>query len=369
MRDKTGLVVRTLRQRIESGLYPDGSALPAERLLMAEFSLSRTTIRRGLAELSHSGLIKSQAGIGSFVCRPAGTAAGAESGTRALLLVVPTLSDPYYGELLKAIEHEARRSGLSLIAAQSDYSSEAESRMLAAAARDAVTHGAIVVPTAVTAATSGAGAFAAAGKPLVYLGRWPGAGAPVADSIGPDYRQAARQATSHLLERGHRRIAYVEGLPNLPGFSPGDGYRAALAEVSIDSDPELVRILDLPSEEAGAEAIAALLASRVRFTAVLARNDVTAAGVIRALRAAGLKVPSDVAVAGINNSLLARSIDPPLTSVDTFPQVVGRMAVRLLQDRLDGTTTAPPLHVSVGSALIVRQSTLGSLADGRRRRD
>lgn len=329
---------------------------------MAELSLSRTTIRRGLAELSQSGLLRSQAGIGTFVCRRAGAPGQAEAGTRALLLVVPTLSDPYYGELLNAIEHEARRSGLSLIAAQSDYSSEAESRMLAAAARDAVTRGAVVVPTAVAATTAGAEAFAAAAKPLVYLGRWPGAGAPVADSIGPDYRQAARQAIGHLLERGHRRIAYVEGRPRLPGFSPGDGYESALHDAGIDRDPALIRILDLPSEEAGAEAIAALLASRVRFTAVLARNDVTAAGVIRALRAAGLTVPGDVAVAGINNSLLARSIDPPLTSVDTFPQVVGRMAVRLLQDRLDGTTTAPPLHVSVGSALIVRQSTLGSPA-------
>ena len=330
---------------------------------MAEFSLSRTTIRRGLADLSQSGLIRSQAGIGSFVCHRTAAPAVAETGTRALLLVVPTLSDPYYGELLKAIEHEARRGGLSLIAAQSDYSSEAESRMLAAAARDAVTRGAVVVPTAVATATPGAGAFAAAAKPLVYLGRWPGAGSPVADSIGPDYRQAARRATDHLLERGHRRIAYVEGRPRLPGFSPGEGYDAALREAGIDRDPDLVRILDLPSEEAGAEAIAALLAARVRFTAVLARNDVTAAGVIRALRAAGMSVPADVAVAGINNSLLARSIDPPLTSVDTFPQVVGRMAVRLLQDRLDGTTTMPPLHISVGSALIVRQSTLGGSTD------
>ena len=92
----------------------------------------------------------------------------------------------------------------------------------------------------------------------------------------------------------------------------------------------------------------------MRFTAVLARNDVTAAGVILALR---------VAVAVINNSLLARSIDPPLTSVDTFPQVVGRMAVRLIQDRLDWITTSPSLHVSVGSSLIVRQSTLGDPAN------
>lgn len=268
-----------------------------------------------LAVLSQSGRIKSQADIASFVRGSESEPNVAEPGTRALLRVVPTLSDPYYGELLKVIKHEARRSGLSQIAAQSDYSSEAESQTLAAAAYDVVTRGAVVVPTAVTAA-----------KPLLYLGCWPGSEAPVADSIGPNFRQVPRQMTSHLLERSHRRIAYVEVRPPLPVFSPSDVYETALNEAWIDFDPDMVCILDLSSEEAGAQAIAALHPVRVHFTAVLVRNDVTAAGVIRALR---------VAVAVINNSLLARSIDPPLTSVDTFPQAVVRMAVRLIQDWRD----------------------------------
>ena len=169
-----------------------------------------------LAFLSQSDRQKSQADIGSFVLRNGSGPCVAEPGTRALLLVVPTLSDPHCRELLKVIEHEARRSAFSLIAAQSDYSSVAESQMLAAAAHDVVTRGTVVVPTAVAAATSGAGAFAAAAKPLVYLGRWPASEAPVADSIGPhlptgrttgDQPTAGTQPPPHRLCRSRIRPA------------------------------------------------------------------------------------------------------------------------------------------------------------------
>ena len=332
---------------------------------MAEFGISRTTVRRALGVLARAGLLQALAGRGSIVHGQVPPAPAAEGGIRAILLVVPTFSDPFYGELVDAIEQEARRHGLSVIAGQSDYCVESESRQLAAAASDPVVRAVVVVPSSVAAPSPGAQALAATGKPLVYLGRWPADGSG-ADSIGTDYREAAFQATRHLLARGDHRIAYVEGRPHLPGFSPRAGYAAALLEAGIAAPDELVRILDLPAEEAGARGVAAMIAAGIPFSAVLARNDVTAMGVLRALREAGLAVPGDVAVASINNSVLARSVDPPLTSVDTFPHVVGRMAVRLVQDRLDRVTTGPAVHLTVGSALIVRPSTATAPAARRR---
>ncbi len=366
MRDKTGLLAATLRERIRDGAYKAGSALPSERHLVDEFKVSRTTIRRALAALAEDGMVRAQAGSGTFVQDTNFIPAIGPGATRAVQLIVPTLSDPYYGELVEAVGQELRRHGLSLIAARSDYSVETETDMLAQAAGDPIVCACIVVPSSVAAPSAGALAFTAAGKPLVYLGRWPEDG-HVADRIGTDYRQAAFLATQHLLARGHRRVAYIEGRPHLPGFSPREGHAAAFAAAGIALPPELVRILELPSEVAGEQGVAALLQRMPAFTAVLARNDVTAMGVLRALRAAGLRVPQDVAVASINNSLFARSADPPLTSVDPFPHVVGRMAARLVQDRLEGLTTGPAVQLSVGSALIVRASTAAAPASQRRR--
>jgi DNA-binding LacI/PurR family transcriptional regulator len=359
MPDKTSLITRALQGRIEAGTYAAATAIPSERRLMAEFGVSRTTIRRALAALSRSGVLFSRAGSGTFVgtavragAVPAGVL-GAASG--ALVLSIPTFSDPYYGEIIECLEREARRFALKIIVTQSNYSADDETRQLEGSASDPIVRGAIVVPSTIAAPSSGALTFVASGKPLVYLGRWPAGIA--ADGVRTDYREAALLATRHLLDRGDCRIAYIEGHPHLPGFTPFDGYREALRGAGLEVERDLVRILDLASEAAGVRGVAGLIADRVPFTAVLARNDVTAMGVLRGLASAGLQVPRDVAVASIDNSLLARSVDPPLTSANPFPDFLGRTAVRLLHDRIEGLSSGAALHVTVGTTLIARRST------------
>ena len=91
--------------------------------------------------------------------------------------------------------------------------------------------GAIVVPGSVETSSAGARKFLNAGKPLVDMGRWP------ADGASADYRAASRLAVEHLMAQGHRRIAYVEGVPNLPGFSSVLGYSEALLDAHTGSRP------------------------------------------------------------------------------------------------------------------------------------
>jgi DNA-binding LacI/PurR family transcriptional regulator len=190
------------------------------------------------------------------------------------------------------------------------------------------------------------------------MGRWPVDIA--ADGVSADYLTSGRIAVEHLLAQGHRRIAYVEGSPHLPGFSLLDGYALAMQRAGLALSPELVRINDLPSEAAGRRAIEDLLAAAVPFTAVFARNDVTALGVVQALRAAGTPIPDRVAVASVNDSMLARSVEPPLTSVRIYPEILGRMGFRMLRDRMIGTYDGPPLRMTVTPSLIVRASTVAS---------
>lgn len=351
--DKTRSLARIIRDSIADGAYsPDGS-LPSEREFQDRFDLSRTTVRRAIQTLVNEGRVVRRAGVGAFVAGAPPVAA--IEGTPTMSLIIPTFSNPLYTEMIDGIEQEARRSGLRLLTSQSGYSVESESRQLLAMAADETIRGAIVVPSTVDGATAGALDFVRSGKPLVYLGRWPEGIA--ADGASANYHTAAKLAVGRLIALGHRDIAYVEGTPHLPGFSLMDGYQAALKAARLPQRRDLARILDLPSEEAGKAAIEAMLMEKTAFTAVFARNDVTAIGVVQALRTAGLRIPEDVSVASVNDSLLARSMSPPLSSVNIFPEELGRLSFRLLRERMEHIYQGPPVHVLLEPSLIVRGST------------
>ena len=358
--DKTKALAQTIRQAILSGDYVPGEMLPSEREFMLEHGLSRTTVRRAIELLVDEGRVVRRAGSGSFVNDDAEgqPAASIPGGIPSIALIIPAFSNPLYAEMIDGIEREAQEAGLKLITSQSGHSLESESRQLLTLAGDPDVRGAVVVPTSVEASSAGARKFIAAGKHLVYMGRWPGDLA--ADGVSADYLTSGRIAVEHLLAQGHRQIAYVEGAPHLPGFSLLDGYSLALKNAGVPLQENLVRINDLPSEEAGRQAVEALLAEKIAFSAIFARNDVTALGVVQALRMAGVAIPGRVAVASVNDTLLARSMDPPLTSVRTYPDVLGQMGFRMLRDRIGGSYQGPPLRMQVVPSLIIRASTIAA---------
>ena len=353
--DKTKSLAQTIRESIAAGAYRPGASLPSEREYQDRFGLSRTTVRRAIQTLVDEGRVVRRAGSGTFVAGTGAPRGVAFEDAPTMSLIIPTFSNPLYTEMIDGVEQEARRYGLRLLTSQTGYSVEGESLQLAAMAEDETIKGAIVVPSTVERATAGALSFVRAGKPLIYLGRWPDGIA--ADGVTANYLTAARVAVEHLIGLGHRDIAYVEGAPHLPGFSLLDGYQAALRTARLPQRRDLVRILDLASEEAGKAAVEAMVAEGVAFTAVFARNDVTAVGVVQALRAAGLRIPGDVSVASVNDSLLARSMSPALSSVNIFSEVLGRQAFRLLRERMERIYEGPPVRILLEPSLIVRGST------------
>lgn len=357
--DKTNSLASELRQAIVASEYRPGAALPSERELMRTYGVSRTTVRRSLQLLADEGFLIRKAGSGTYVGKPAiaGTPRSSARPTTGgkLYLLIPTFSNPFYGEVIDAIEKCARQCGMSLIASHSEYAPANEDAQLGAMAVDSSVRGAILVPSTVDHATDGARAFIAAGKPLVYFGRWPSDIG--ADGIRIDYSAAARLAVSHLINLGHRRIVYVEGTPHLAGYSMLDGYRETLRAHGIGPDPLLERLVDSPSEQAGAEAMTALIDDGADFTAVFARNDVTAVGIMRALRQRGFDSPQQISVVSVNDSLIARSMDPPLTSVNVHSRTLAQIAFRMLHDRISGAYSGPAMQTAIRPSLTVRAST------------
>jgi LacI family transcriptional regulator, galactose operon repressor len=166
----------------------------------------------------------------------------------------------------------------------------------------------------------------------------------------------ADQATRHLLDLGHRRIAAITGPREwLATEERRRGYHAALASAGMlpDSSLEIESDFEIAG---GARAAAALLDRPDPPTAIFAFNDNLAIGTIQAARAHGLRVPEDLSIIGFDDSEHASLITPALTTVRQPLAEMGRTAVNLLRRLLDGQRVET-LHVELGTRLVVRSST------------
>jgi DNA-binding LacI/PurR family transcriptional regulator len=192
-----------------------------------------------------------------------------------------------------------------------------------------------------------------AGVPAVLVGR--PAGPARAAYVDADNRGGARKAVDHLVAGGRRTIATITGPLDMGvGLDRLDGYRDGLAAAGLEEDGGLVETGDF-SEEAGAAAMGRLLARPGRpVDAVFAASDLMAAGALRSLRAAGRRVPEDVAVVGFEDSMVARYAQPALTTVRQPIEEMGRQATRLLLARVAGEPTG--MHLILDVELVVRAS-------------
>jgi LacI family transcriptional regulator len=204
--------------------------------------------------------------------------------------------------------------------------------------------------------------------PVVVIGSLPD-DVPV-DNVRADSRRGAKLAMQHLAEQGRRRIALVDGpADTVPGKARYLGYQDGLEAAGVAEDPDLVAFTDFSLGE-GAKAAAAMLRHEPRPDAFFAANDVLALGVLQAVREAGLSVPEDVAVIGMDDTELAVTAWPPLSSVSLGAAERGRLAAELLLERLADTErdpqrlTVPPQLVIRASSQALRTHPAGPQSDG-----
>jgi len=155
--------------------------------------------------------------------------------------------------------------------------------------------------------------------------------------VGFDNRAAAREVARHLLGLGHKRFglisAPVEG--NDRGRERGLGFREALAEAGLKIPEEHTQYARI-TLAAAEEAMQRILAAKKRPTAVLATNDVLAVGAMMACRKAGVRIPEDISITGVDNTDLGATQTPGLTSVRTPIVEIGDAAAEQLVARLEG---------------------------------
>jgi LacI family transcriptional regulator len=263
-------------------------------------------------------------------------------------VILPDLTNPLFPPMVRGIEQALSPAGFTALLANTDNDA-ARARAVVQTLRLRQVDGWIsAVPTLTEQL------FEDSDGPLVLLNREDDAGTPAV--VGDD-RAGIAQSVAHLVELGHRRIAYVAGPQTIStGIKRYAAYLDTLAAQGLASDEGIVRFAESFSERAGAAALRELFDARAQFTAVLAGNDLLALGCYELLAQRGLRAPDDLSVVGFNDMHFADCFDPPLTTVRIPHHEMGRRAAELLLGRIGGSDeTAGP--VVLPAELIVRAST------------
>ncbi|HEV7763161.1 MAG TPA: LacI family DNA-binding transcriptional regulator [Acidimicrobiales bacterium] len=289
--------------------------------------------------------------LGYIPNRAARSLASHRTETVALVVSEPSVhlfADPFFAGTIRGIGAglAGSRYQLVLLMAQSDDDGERVERHLLRGNADGV----LLLSSRTDDPLPGR--LREAGIPCVLAGR-PAEGTGVsyvdADNVG-----GAEQAVAHLLAQGRTTIATVSGpLAQAPGADRLTGWRKAL----LDAGHRPLRTLAVAGDftrAGGTAAATTLLAKRPDIDGIFAASDLMAIGVLDALRRAGRRVPDDVAVVGFDDSGLAESTDPPLTTVRQPIDDIGWHMADLLLDQLD--RGAGPGNVVLPTELVLRRS-------------
>ena len=322
-------------------------AMVAERAGVSPSTVSR--ILNGTAVVSDEKRAAVDQAIAKLGFVPNPVARGLAGGrTLSIGVVSQAIDSPFYGAALRGIEVELGTAGYSPLFMSGHWRADEEARCIDVL-RSRRVDGLIVLTGRL--ADSALRSLART-LPVVVTGRSLKASNLL--SMDFDNREGARQATQHLIDLGHRRIAFISGDPEHPdAVDRQQGYRSAIEAAGLRFDPALVAPGNF-SEHSGLLAVERLLDSRTRFSAIFAANDQMAFGASLGLYRRGLRVPDDVSMVGFDDVAGSLYMVPPLTTVHNPIQEIGELAARAMLSLLAGERPAVEVPAP---RLIVREST------------
>ncbi|WP_438488577.1 LacI family DNA-binding transcriptional regulator [Streptomyces sp. S186] len=271
------------------------------------------------------------------------------SRTRSIGLAVSAIGNPYFTEILQGVEAGALEAGYSLLIAD-PHDDPRHERKVVRLLHERRVDGVIVAPSA---EPDGMVDYLTKREvPTVFLDRLVGDGFDqvCAESAGP-----VRRLVEHLAGAGHTRIGLIAGLPGLSTTTERvEGYRAGLRARGLPFAPELLAGGNSEAESAR-DATRRLLAATEPPTALVTANNAMTIGALQALRALGLEVPRDIALACFDDFSWADLFTPRLTAIAQPSRELGAAAVRLLLERLDAPDR-PPRTVRLPCTFVHRTS-------------
>ncbi len=270
--------------------------------------------------------------------------------TKTIGVVVTSIADPFVSEVVDGIEECCNDHGYSVFLANSNADPDRERKVVQSFAERRV-DGIVVTSSRVGALYIPL--LSEMRVPIVLVNnQHPG---EFVHSVMIENVQGSRDATNHLIQLGHRRMAYIgDRFGHQSDTERFSGYREALDGAALPFFPELVMHGDGKSEEAIA-ITEALLRLKEPPTAIFCYNDMTALGVLRSLHAQGRRIPTDISVVGFDDLFIASYTDPPLTTVRQPRKRMGLLAMGSLLQLMSGQNLSQA--ITVPTELVVRKSS------------
>jgi len=314
--------------------------------------VSPSTVSRilnGTAKVSDDKRLAVLAAIEKVSFAPNQMAQGLKKGRSLTIgIVVQDISSPFFDETLRGIDDGLKGTGYASVIVSGHWNADEEAdrvRLLLARKVDGIILLSGRISDEAVLGFSGQ-------RPIVSTGR--ALQTRTALGFKTDNEYGAWLAVRHLVELGHRRIAFISGPANNHDADERlAGYRRALSEAQIDIDPALI-VEGNYHEASGMMAMNRLFDTHQQFTAVFAANDLTAYGARLALYRKGIRVPDDISLVGFDDLPGSSYTTPPLTTVRQPMYDMGRIATQALLRLINGETVQgeiPPVE------LVVRETT------------
>lgn len=245
-------------------------------------------------------------------------------------LLVPDIQNPFYVDVIRGVEDYAYSRNYALLMCNFAQSKDKETMYLNIMKSESV-DGMIVAPY--DEFDKEVIDLLQKGFPIVCVDRGLGDYQDV-DIILVDNEKGAYEAVSLMIKKGHKRIAYIGGLPSIPTSQQRkDGYVKALQKNNITIDDSLIKFGD-SKHESGKEIARKLLSLKNPPTAIFTGNNLITLGALESIHASGKKIPQDVAIIGFDDMPWSISLNPPLTAVRQPGYEIGKRAADMLYQRI-----------------------------------
>lgn len=279
------------------------------------------TVKRVLEAIDSTGFVLSRA------------ARALRNGhTSTIGLVVLDVANPFWGAIARGVETGASESGMTVMLFSSDESAEKERRLVRVLEEQQVS---AIIISPVAADSQFLIDVQERGTAVVLVDR------PhpehILPSVSVDHVEGARLVGEHLIGKGHRRIAFVNGPHSVPWcLARSTGLRKACDDAELDPDVVISEInITAMTAAGGAKAAGDVLDLDPPVTAVFAGNDIMALGVLQGLGERGVAVPAEMSLVGYDDVNFAPMLSPPLTTVRQDAYMIGYVAARAILSRAD----------------------------------
>lgn len=281
-----------------------------------------------IAEKTRKKVLNSMRDLGYVYDRVAANMRSQSSSTVGL--IITDIANPFYAELLRGVHNSLEEAGY-IVFLGTTFDSDIKQEQLISRMLEHRVGGIILCPVSESSLES-VELLKKVDIPLVLAVRE--LENLSCDYVGIDYIVGAQMAVNHLINKGHRRIAFLGGTSQSSAWKERrQGFCTALKQAGIEVDETLI-VESAVTREGGADAVRKVLLHPNPPTAAFCFNDLVAHGVMLGLTSSGLVPGQDMAIVGFDNNNEAPLYNPPLTTVSSYARLIGSQAASLLHQRI-----------------------------------